>query len=47
MTYTMVKKSIFRFSTERYFNIVRKGYKDCNLNDNFLKNDFNKKVYLD
>ena len=38
MTYTMVKKSIFKFPTKRYFNIVRKGYKDCSLNDNFLKN---------
>ena len=37
MTYTMVKKSIFKFPAERYLNIVRQGYKDCSLNDNFLK----------
>jgi len=36
MTYTMVKKSVFRFPTERYLNIVRRGYKDCNLNKKFL-----------
>ena len=27
MTYTMVKKNEFRFPTERYLNIVKKGYK--------------------
>ena len=32
MTYTMVKKSEFRFPTERYLNVVKKGYKDCGLN---------------
>ena len=37
MTYTMVKKSVFRFPTEHYLNIVRKGYKDCNLDGKFLK----------
>jgi gamma-glutamylcyclotransferase (GGCT)/AIG2-like uncharacterized protein YtfP len=37
MTYTMVKKSQFRFPTERYLNIVKKGYKDCKLNLKFLK----------
>ena len=37
MTYTMVKKSQFRFPTERYLNIVKRGYKDCNLNTKFLK----------
>ena len=38
MTYTMVKKTTFKFPTERYLNIVKRGYKDCNLNINFLKN---------
>ena len=38
MTYTMVKKTIFKFPTERYLNIVKKGYKDCNLNKKFLLN---------
>ena len=37
MTYTMVKKSPFKFPTERYLNIVRRGYKDCNLDKKYLK----------
>jgi len=37
MTYIMVKKSQFRFPTERYLNVVKKGYKDCKLNLKFLK----------
>ena len=37
MTYTMVKKSQFRFPTERYLNVVKKGYIDCKLNLKFLK----------
>ena len=36
MTYTMVKKSSFKFPTERYLNIVKRGYKDCKLNDDYL-----------
>ena len=36
MTYTMVKKTPFRFPTERYLNIVKKGYQDCGLNNKFL-----------
>ena len=36
MTYSMGKKTIFKFPTERYFNVVKKGYKDCNLNLKFL-----------
>ena len=36
MTYTMVKKTPFRYPTERYLNIVKKGYKDCNLEKKFL-----------
>ena len=31
MTYTMVKKTTFKFPTERYLNIVKRGYKDCKL----------------
>jgi gamma-glutamylcyclotransferase (GGCT)/AIG2-like uncharacterized protein YtfP len=38
MTYTMVKKTHFRFPTERYLNIVKRGYKDCKLNSDYLKN---------
>ena len=37
MTYIMVKKTPFRFPTERYLNIVKHGYKDCNLDNKYLK----------
>tara|TARA_B100000787_G_C16188157_1_gene295855 strand:+ start:341 stop:745 length:405 start_codon:yes stop_codon:yes gene_type:complete len=37
MTYTMVKKSQFTFPTERYLNIVKKGYKDCLLDFKYLR----------
>jgi hypothetical protein len=32
----MVKKTVFRFPTERYLNVVRHGYKDCELDTKFL-----------
>ena len=38
MTYIMVKKTPFKFPTERYLNIVKRGYKDCKLNSEYLKN---------
>jgi len=31
MTYTMTKKTSFTFPTERYLNIVKRGYNDCGL----------------
>ena len=37
MTYSMVKKTLFKFPTERYLNIVRQGYKDCKLDKKYLK----------
>ena len=37
MTYTMVKKSVFKFLTERYLNIVKRGYKDCGLDSKYLQ----------
>jgi gamma-glutamylcyclotransferase (GGCT)/AIG2-like uncharacterized protein YtfP len=37
MTYTMVKKTSFTFPTNRYLNIVKRGYKDCKLNIIYLK----------
>ena len=37
MTYTMVKKSSFKFPTDRYLNIVKRGYRDCNLDIKYLK----------
>ena len=36
MTYTMVKKSPFRYPLERYLNVIKRGYKDCGLNNRFL-----------
>ena len=36
MTYTMVNKTLFTFPTERYLNIVKRGYKDCKLEKKFL-----------
>ena len=37
MTYTMNKTTPFRFPTERYLNVIKKGYKDCNLKIEYLK----------
>jgi gamma-glutamylcyclotransferase (GGCT)/AIG2-like uncharacterized protein YtfP len=37
MTYTMIKKTQFTFPTERYLNIVKCGYKDCKLDQKYLK----------
>ncbi len=36
MTYTMVKKTPFRFPTDRYLSVVKKGYKDCKLDIKYL-----------
>ena len=36
MTYTMVNKSFFMYPTERYLNIIKRGYKNCKLNIKFL-----------
>ena len=37
MTYSMVKKTSFKYPTERYLNIVKRGYKDCKLDYKLLK----------
>ena len=37
MTYVMVKKTSFKFPTERYFNTVKQGYKDCELDKKYLQ----------
>ena len=37
MTYTMVKKTPFKFPTERYLNVVKRGYKDCGLDKKYLQ----------
>ena len=36
MTYTMTKKTKFRYPTKRYLNIVKNGYRDCKLEKNYL-----------
>ena len=43
MTYIMVKKTKFRFPTERYLNIVKKGYRNCNLDMSYLLKALNEK----
>ena len=42
MTYIMVNKTEFRYPTERYLNVVKQGYKDCNLNTDYLIKALNK-----
>ena len=37
MTYTMVQKSPFKFPTEKYLNVIIKGYEDCKLDKKILK----------
>ena len=37
MTYTMTNKTAFTFPTERYLNIIKRGYQDCNLDKEYLK----------
>ena len=41
MTYTMVKKTKFAYPTEKYLNVVKCGYKDCELNKKYLIKAFN------
>jgi len=36
MTYKMQKKTQFRFPSEKYLNIIKKGYKDCILDKKYL-----------
>ena len=36
MTYTMTKKTVFTFPTERYLNVVKQGYRDCKLDKKYL-----------
>ena len=36
MTYTMTNKTKFAYPTERYLNVIKRGYKDCKLNQSFL-----------
>ena len=36
MTYVMVNKTKFIYPTERYLNVIKKGYKDCKLDFKYL-----------
>ena len=36
MTYIMTNKTPFRYPTERYLNVIKKGYFDCKLNKKYL-----------
>jgi len=38
MTYIMTKKTPFTFPTDRYLNIIKRGYKDCKLDKQYLDN---------
>tara|TARA_B100000787_G_scaffold157341_1_gene134050 strand:+ start:125 stop:520 length:396 start_codon:yes stop_codon:yes gene_type:complete len=37
MTYTMTKKTLFTSPSQRYLNIIKRGYKDCKLDKSYLK----------
>ena len=41
MTYIMIKKTKFKFPTERYLNTVKRGYKDCYLDKKYLNKALN------
>ena len=36
MTYSMKHKTKFTYPTERYLNVVKKGYEDCGLDKSYL-----------
>tara|TARA_Y100000590_G_C15058233_1_gene765325 strand:- start:215 stop:577 length:363 start_codon:yes stop_codon:yes gene_type:complete len=36
MTYIMNHKTKFRYPSEKYLNIIKKGYKDCKLDKKYL-----------
>ena len=44
MTYVMVKKTPFRYPTEKYLNTVKEGYKDCDLDISYLLKSLNEKA---
>ena len=37
MTFIMTKKTEYRYPTKKYLNTIKQGYKDCDLDFNFLK----------
>ena len=36
MTYTMTNKTTFKYPTERYLNVIKRGYRDCGLDKKYL-----------
>ena len=36
MTYYMNQKTLFRYPTSRYLNVIKQGYKDCKLEVKYL-----------
>ena len=36
MTYIMTKKTKFKYPTEIYLNVIKRGYKDCKLETKYL-----------
>ena len=40
----MVKKTKFKFPTERYLNTVKKGYRDCKLEKRYLLSALKEKL---
>jgi len=36
MTYIMNNKTEFRYPAERYLNVIKQGYKDCDLDKSYL-----------
>jgi hypothetical protein len=38
MCYVMRNKTKFMFPSEKYLNIIKKGYKDCKINPKYLQN---------
>jgi len=41
MTFIMTKKTEYRYPTKKYLNTIKQGYKDCDLDFNFLKKALN------
>lgn len=37
MTYTMTSKTSFTYPSKRYLDIIKLGYKDCDLDIKYLK----------
>ena len=37
MAYSMVKKSLFIYPSKRYLDVIKQGYKDCQLDIKYLE----------